>query len=141
VAHAEDWCDGDPPIYVQAHDGSVVVLHVTNSALGQEHLPAVERATIVYTSEYARRRGSATETRVTVTVEIPNDRFARRFPVRTLVASGEFGAGTVYARAEGKSGQPMTMRFTLTDADLAVLPKADGNRAGQVGTVSVRTRR
>ena len=112
IAHAgEEWCPWDPTVVISTPAGKNVVVHVTNSAFGAQHLPALKAATITQTVA-AAPDGGATD--VTLDVLIPNDSFASGFPVRSVASSGPAAApGTIYAAASGKSGKAMRLKFRL----------------------------
>jgi hypothetical protein len=110
---AAEWCDTDPMLLIVTPEGQVVPVYVLISALGVEHLPTILAASIVASSYSADDTRGGRATRVTVTVEVPDDHFASGFPIRAAVSTGPLGTGTIYAAVEGTSGAPMTMRFTL----------------------------
>jgi hypothetical protein len=106
----ESWCEDDPPVLIVTPGGATVVVYVTTGAMGLEHLPAVQLATIRHSVKSAK---GGLATRVDMTVEVPNDVFASNFPTRTTVSSGPFKTGTVYATATGRAGEPMRLAFQL----------------------------
>jgi hypothetical protein len=110
VAQAGDsWCDFDPPILVKTPGGNNVMVHVTNGALGAQHLDALKDAEITYVATPAGLGATA----VVVTVVVPNDSFGSGFATRSTASSGPYGAGTIYASATGSAGTPMQLSFTL----------------------------
>ncbi len=108
VLASDQWCDNDPPVVIRTPGGALVTVYVTNGALGVQHLPAVELASIA--TDVSPAGGG---TRVRMRVLVPDDPFASGFPTRTVVSTGPFATGTIHARASGSSGQPMAMTFTL----------------------------
>jgi hypothetical protein len=109
VAGAE-WCDTDPLVLVVTPGGALVPIFVTNGALGVEHLLAATLASMHYTAAPARQPGM---TDVEIRVLVQHDLFDTHFPTRTVASTGPLGTGAIYARAEGRSGRTMVMRFTL----------------------------
>jgi hypothetical protein len=85
-----------------------VPIFVTNAALGLEHLPAVQLATISYTAKSA-----GTSTLVKLTVTVPDDLFDSHFASRTTASMGPLATGSVLASASGFSGAAMNMQFML----------------------------
>jgi hypothetical protein len=109
VATASDqWCEDDPPIVIHTPGGALVTLYVTDSALGAQHLPAVQLASI---TADASPTGSGTLVHVQVLVR--SDAFDGHFAIRSVVSTGPFATGTIEATASGFSGQTMAMAFTL----------------------------
>ncbi len=104
------WCEEDPLVVIQTPGGSQVPLYVTNGALGEEHLPAVLLAAIDYTTQ-STDGGQATVVKLWVT--IPDDVFDGHFETRSTVSDGPAKTGTIYAQAQGFSGQTMWMEFKL----------------------------
>jgi hypothetical protein len=114
-AFADDWCSVDPPIYIVTPAGNRVTLHATHYALGQQHQEALTKAMMIHEVEkvHSGHGKKVGQTRVTVTVFIPGDRYSKDFPVRTVISTGENGMGTVYADEHGRANRPMVLRFTL----------------------------
>jgi hypothetical protein len=110
---AAEWCDTDPLLIVVTPAGQPVPVFLLVGAQGLEHLPAALAASLVAVTVPVETIDAGPATRATVTVTVPNDLFERGFPTRALVSSGPLGSGTIYATAEGVSGAPMTLRFTL----------------------------
>lgn len=107
---AEEWCDTDPLVLIQTPGGALVAVYVTNGALGVEHLPAAQAATIGYS---ARPSANGRDTLVEMTVLVPDDLFGSGFPTRSTVSTGPLATGDIYATASGQSGTVMTMTFKL----------------------------
>ena len=110
TAWADEWCQSDPPVIIRTPAGKVVVVHVTNYALGRQHLKAVVSARI---DKSVRPAANGRGTDVGIDVVIPNDAHATGFPVRSVVSTGPFGRGTVYDDESGVSGNTLRLRFTL----------------------------
>jgi hypothetical protein len=108
-----EWCDTDPLILISTPGGQIVPVFILVGALGLEHLPAAQAASLLATSHTVKSTRGGLATSVTVTVEVPDDLFARGFPTRAAISSGPLGSGKVYADTEGKSGTPMTLSFTI----------------------------
>jgi hypothetical protein len=106
---SEVWCNGDPVEIIITSDTLIVPVFVTSSALGVEHLPAVQLAQISYTT-----KSQGPNTLVKMTVVVPNDAFGSGYPTATVVTYGPDGTGPILAQATGNAGQPMIMSFTLS---------------------------
>jgi hypothetical protein len=106
----ESWCDEDPPVVITTPGGRAVVVYVTNGALGLQHLPAVQLASIRHTVQPA---DGGRATLVKMEVVVPDDAFGTGFPTRTTASSGPFKTLTVYDSATGTSGAPMRLQFKL----------------------------
>lgn len=105
---SDQWCDDDPPVVIHTPAGALVTVYVTNGALGVQHLPAVQLASIA--TDVSPAGGG---TLVRMHVLIPGDAFDSAFPTRSVVSTGPFATGTIHAQASGSSGRSMTMTFTL----------------------------
>jgi hypothetical protein len=110
---AAEWCDTDPPLLIETPESGVVAVYLLVGARGAEHLPAALAASLLAAAEPIDAAEGGRKVRVTATVTVPDDHFARGFPTRALVSSGPLGTGAVYAATEGTSGKAMTLRFTL----------------------------
>jgi hypothetical protein len=108
-----EWCDTDPLILVVTPAGNVVPVFILVGVQELRHLPAAQAASILATDAITESTAGGRATRVAVVVAVPDDHFGRGFPVRAAVSTGPMGTGTVHAAAEGISGAPMTLRFTL----------------------------
>lgn len=109
-----EWCDTDPLVLVTTPDGDVIPVYVLIGVLGAEHLSAALVATLlIAVGEPVEATGGGRALRVTITVTVPDDAFASGFPVRAAASTGPLGTGTVHAAAEGASGAPLALRFTL----------------------------
>jgi hypothetical protein len=110
---AAEWCDTDPLVLVVTPAGTVVPVYVLVGALGVEHLPAAQAASIVSTTVAVDATAGGRATKVALMVLVPDDVFASGFPTRSAASSGPLGSGTIYDATSGISGQTMTLRFTL----------------------------
>ena len=110
---AAEWCDTDPVLVIETPGGALVTVYLLVGALGAEHLPAAQAASLLAANETVKSVAGGQATRVTVTVTVPDDPFASGFPTRATVSSLPLGSGVVYDATEGTSGAPMTLRFTL----------------------------
>jgi hypothetical protein len=114
-----EWCEVDPALVVRTPAGSVVLLHVTNSGLGLEHLGAVRQATISSTTSPVGGgpdpAGPDGAFRVEVVVEVPLGAGGERFPTKSLVSTRPYAGGTVLAAVSGESGSPMRLAFRLDE--------------------------
>jgi hypothetical protein len=108
-----EWCDTDPLVLVQTPGGAIVPVFILVGAQGLEHLPAALAASLLATSHTVETTLGGRATDVTLQVTVPDDLFARGFPTRATVSSGPLGSGKIHAKAEGKSGTTMILRFTL----------------------------
>lgn len=108
AAASDEWCESDPAVAIRTPAGAVVVVYVTNGALGAEHRPALARTRIDYAAAVAP--GGA-GTLVDLEVMVPDD--GGRFATRSVVSTGPLKTGAVLATAEGRSGQPMRLWFVL----------------------------
>jgi hypothetical protein len=114
VAHAgEDWCTSDPALPIRTPGGSNVVVYVTNSALGSQHLASLQQAAISYVATPAAG-GSATD--VVVSVLIPGDLSDPSYAVRSVVSSSAHASGTIYETKSGSAGTVMQLSFRLNVA-------------------------
>src|SRR3712207_3360296 len=107
AAHAEDWCDVDPPVKVTTPGGSTQTVHLTVSALGDTHRQALQRAAV---STDVKAVGGGT--RVTITVTVPQDGTGA-FPTRAVVSTQPFGRGTVLGSASGTAGGAMSVSYVI----------------------------
>lgn len=108
-----EWCDTDPLLLITTPGGHVVPIFILLSVQGLEHLPAAQAASLLAISDTTRTTAGGRATRVIVTVTVPDDPFGRGFPVRAVASTGPLGTGTIHATAEGTSGVPLDLRFTL----------------------------
>jgi len=111
-ADEELWCDNgsDPTVVISTPGGNTVVVHVTNWAQSSVHQAALRAATITYTAQPVTGQ-PATDVEIQVTV--PDDQYETGFRIRSVASTQPFGAGTVLASEEGKSGQAQKLRFRL----------------------------
>ena len=110
TAWADEWCESDPAVVIRTPQGKTVVVHVTNYALGAQHIKALRDAKIDHAE---RPTPNGRGTRVGVEVVIPNDAYGTGFPVRSVVSSRAHGGGTVYDEERGVSGNTLRLSFTL----------------------------
>jgi hypothetical protein len=113
AASADDWCSDDPPVRVVTPGGHTVVVRVTDSALGSQHLGALRAATYSYTVAPAK---AGTATLVTLTVNVPNDAFGVRFPTRSVVSTAADEHSKkydVYSDRYGVAGTAIVHSFVL----------------------------
>ena len=114
-----EWCEVDPALVVRTPAGRVVVLHVTTSGLGREHLGAVRQATISSTTSPVGGgpdpAGPDGAFRVEVVVEVPLGAGGQRFATKSVVSTRPFAGGTVLAAVSGQSGSPMRLAFRLDE--------------------------
>jgi hypothetical protein len=109
-----EWCEVDPALVVRTPAGRVVLLHVTTSGLGLEHLGAVRQATISSTTSPVGG-GPDGAFRVEVVVEVPLGAGGERFATKSVVSTRPYAGGTVLAAASGESGSPMRLAFRLDE--------------------------
>ena len=104
------WCEDDPMVRIATPGGNAVNVHVTNYGLtdgdAKPIRKALKQAEISYTAQ-----SSDGGTAVTITVLIPSA--SNSFKTRSVVSTLPKAKGVVYATAEGKSGKPMKLQFTL----------------------------
>ena len=106
-AYADDWCADDPIIDVVTPSGNHFSFHVTDSALGVQHLPTLGQA--IVTAGTSRVKGTQT-TLVKVLVYIPNDSYGSNFQTKT---KAHHENGTTYSNASGNSGHYMSMQWVI----------------------------
>src|SRR5215211_4126105 len=94
AALADDWCSSDPLVKVVTPGGSPQYVHLTVSALGEAHRPALQQAAIAWTA--APKAGG---TEVTITVTVSQDASQTAFPTRAQASTNPFGGGTALASA------------------------------------------
>ena len=105
----EEWCESDPVVPVTTPQGTVVLVYVLTGAAGTEHLPAVLAAEYRYTATAA---AGGARTLVELDVLVPAAG-GGPFATRAAASTGPLQSGTLLARAAGRSGQPMRLRFVL----------------------------
>ena len=99
----DDWCSDDPTLAIKTPGGNNVVVHVTNYALGTQHLPSLKAAAVTYDASSVQG-GLATE--VTVTVLVPDDSLDSGYAIRSVVSDGPAAnPGTIYDDGAGRSGK------------------------------------
>lgn len=103
------FCDWDPLVLVVTPSGHVVPVYdsVWTPSLLDLGIPLES-----YTVSRTHSRKGAPETLVDMTISVPTGLL---FKYQTIdeVTSGLLGSGTVYARANGYSGTPVHLKFTL----------------------------
>ena len=107
---ADEWCQNDPAVVIRTPAGKTVVVHVTNYALGAQHLNALNAARI---DQAVRPAANGHGTQVAIEVTVPDDAYASGFPVRSVVSTKPFGRGTVYDDESGLSGNTLRLSFRL----------------------------
>jgi hypothetical protein len=108
AAASEEWCAADPAVPVKTSSGETVVVHLNVYGLGTEH-----RAALARTSHRCEVSHSALGTEVVLTVEIPLGAEGQSFRTRASVSTAPHERGDVLSRAEGRSGEPLVLTFTL----------------------------
>jgi hypothetical protein len=108
-AQAAEFCLVDPPVNIQTSPGESFTVYVTEGVLGSEHLAALERATISYTTTPIKKKSVL----VTVYENIPSDSFRATFATMMIVSSQPFGHGVVYGSSYGTSGSTMSVSFRI----------------------------
>jgi len=113
VAFASDgWCDTDPILVIRTPAGHLVPVYVTVGAQSLLLAPNTLLGSLVlgYTAVPTNDKKA---TQVTVVVNVPPSLLAYSFATRSMVSSGAFGTGTLYAQASGTSGVQTTLLFKL----------------------------
>jgi hypothetical protein len=103
------FCDWDPLVLVVTPAGHIVPVYdsVWTSSLLDLGVPLES-----YTASRVYSRSGAPETLVDMTISVPTG-LLFRYQTTDEVTSGLLGSGTVYARANGYSGTPVHLKFTL----------------------------
>jgi hypothetical protein len=109
---SDGWCDTDPVLVVRTPAGYLVPVYVNVGAQSLLLTPNTLSASILpaYTADPSPNN---TATTVTVTVKVPQSLLASSFAIRSIVSSGAFGSGWVYASAFGVSWQALISKFEL----------------------------
>ena len=104
------FCDWDPLVLVVTPSGHIVPVYdsVWTSSVLDLALP-LESYTVSRTYNWAGRP----QTAVDMTISVPTG-LLFRYATTDEVTSGLLGSGTVYARANGWSGTPTHLKFTLS---------------------------
>ena len=105
----ETWCDVDPPVVITTPGGNTAVVYVVDGG-PLEHTASLLLPTITYKTQ-STQGGRATK--VTMTVEVPDDPLGSRYAVTSQAWSGPAQTGTLYASRSGYAGEPLTLQFTL----------------------------
>jgi hypothetical protein len=109
---SDGWCDTDPILVVHTPTGRLVPVYVTVGAHSLLLTPDTLLGSVVLGySAAATSNGKATQ--VTAVVYVPRLLLSGPFETRSMVSSGAFGTGTLYAQAQGVSGEPITLVFEL----------------------------
>jgi hypothetical protein len=103
------FCDWDPLVLVVTPSGHIVPVYdsVWTSSLIDLGVPLES-----YTVSRTYSRKGAPETLVDMTISVPTG-LLLQYPTTDEVTSGLLGSGTLYARANGYSGTPVHLKFTL----------------------------
>jgi hypothetical protein len=103
------FCDWDPLVLVVTPAGHIVPVYdsVWTSSLLDLGVPLES-----YSVSRVYSRSGAPETLVDMTISVPTG-LLFRYQTTDEVTSGLLGSGTVYARANGYSGTPVHLKFTL----------------------------
>jgi hypothetical protein len=113
VAHAwDEWCDTDPLLVVITPGGAIVPAFYLTGVYGERNVVAGLLGNL--SASYTVQR-AGTGTRVEVRVTVPDGVLGSEsdFPTRVKVSQGPFGTLKVYGTAQGTSGDPMIVTFTL----------------------------
>jgi hypothetical protein len=103
------FCDWDPLVLVVTPSGHIVPVYdsVWTPSLLDLGVPLES-----YTVSRTYSRKGAPETLVDMTISVPTG-LLFKYQTTDEVTSGLLGSGTVYARANGYSGRPVHLKFTL----------------------------
>jgi hypothetical protein len=103
------FCDWDPLVLVVTPSGHIVPVYdsVWTPSLLDLGVPLES-----YTVSRRYNRKGAPETLVDMTISVPTG-LLFKYQTTDEVTSGLLGSGTVYARANGYSGRPVHLKFTL----------------------------
>jgi hypothetical protein len=103
------FCDWDPLVLVVTPAGHIVPVYDSVWTSSPLDLGAPLES---YTVSRVYSRSGAPETLVDMTISVPTG-LLFRYQTTDEVTSGLLGSGTVYARANGYSGTPVHLKFTL----------------------------
>ena len=109
-AASDEWCDLDPIVVIRTPGGNLVPLYHTDGVQGLKHQPALLVAKVSYTVQPV---DGGQKTLVTMDVTLPEGLWGRDFATRTVISTGPMGTLRVLGRAQGQSGRPMRVQFTL----------------------------
>ena len=109
LAGSSEWCDLDPIVIVRTPQGNLVPIYNTNGVQGLENQPALLLPKVSYTAQPAE----GGKTLVKMEVTLPEGLYGRDFATRTVISTGPMGTLNVLGRAQGQSGRPMRVQFTL----------------------------
>jgi hypothetical protein len=103
------FCDWDPLVLVVTPSGHIVPVYdsVWTPSLVDLGIPLES-----YAASRTYSRKGAPETLVDMTISVPTG-LLLSYQTTDEVTSGLLGSGTVYARADGYSGTPVHLKFTL----------------------------
>jgi hypothetical protein len=111
VAEAGDeWCDTDPIRLIITPAGNVVAVYYLTGVKGTLGLVGSLLSHLAAKHTAVPDDGG---TRVTLSVTVPDGLLGASYDTRLTCSSGALGSGTVYGRAEGTSGQAMSLAFRL----------------------------
>lgn len=104
-----EYCDWDPLVVVVTPGGNVEVVYdsVWTSSLLNIGLPLES-----YTVSRVYDEDGQARTAVDMVINVPTG-LLFRFATTDMVTTGPLGSGTVLARANGTSGSPVHLKFTL----------------------------
>ena len=108
AAASYSWCDSDPPVAIVTPQGHLVVVYDDIFANGLTNLTYVDLSTITYTT---KSLGNG-QTAVRMYVTAPNGLLGG-YATKVNVNSAALSLGTFYGSAQGYSGAPMEVDFTL----------------------------
>jgi hypothetical protein len=113
VALASDgWCDTDPVLVIRTPAGRLVPVFVNVGAKNLLFTPNTLLAAVL-PSYSAAPTSDANATLVTVKAKVPSLLLEGPFATRSIVSTGAFGTGTLYASTYGVSGQYLISTFQL----------------------------
>jgi len=105
------YCDWDPLVLIVTPSGHVVPVYdsVWTSGVLKPGLPLES-----YTASRVYGKHGRPETAVDMTIYVPTG-LLLSYQVHDMVTSGLLGSGAVYAQANGMSGTPVHLKFTLAE--------------------------
>lgn len=109
-AASGEWCDIDPVVIVRTPEGNLVPIYNTNGVQGLQNQPALLLPKVSYT---VKPTDGGRATLVTMDVTLPEGIYGRDFATRTVISTGPMGTLKVLGKAQGESGKPMRVQFTL----------------------------
>jgi hypothetical protein len=110
---SDGWCDTDPLLVIRTPAGLLVPVFVMVSAQSMLFTPDTLLGSLGLKYTVAASN-NGTATKVTVVVFVPSSLSSgSSFSTRSIVSTGAYGTGTVYAQQSGVSDEPMTLTFIL----------------------------